>query len=45
MEKKVITISKDTHNAVKSYCKKNGWVMSSFVDRLLKDHVNGKNTR
>lgn len=45
MERKVIVVSKATHDQVKEFCKKHHLVMSSYVDRLLKDHVNGKNTR
>lgn len=38
-EKKVIPIDKKIHDLLKSYCKKNGFVIKSLVEKLIKDEL------
>ena len=36
---KLVRVSEDTHKELKDLCKSNGWFMSAFVDRLLKEGI------
>jgi hypothetical protein len=38
-DRKILVVSKDTHNKVKDYCKKKGIIMAVFVDNLIKDAI------
>ena len=45
MEKKkygMIQLDVDVHNALKEYCKKQGFIMSAFVNNLIKKSIKGK---
>ena len=42
MEIKNLKIRKEFHKILKDYCKKNGLVMSRFLEKLIKDKCNEK---
>jgi predicted phosphatase len=45
MEKKkygMLQLDADVHNALKQYCKSQGYIMSAFVNNLIKKAIKGK---
>jgi len=39
---KMLQLSEETHQILKQYCSHHGFIMSSFVSALIKQHIKGK---
>ena len=44
IEKKVIPIDKKLHEELKAYCKNNGYIIKTFVEKIIKNELS-KNIR
>ena len=38
----MLQIKKETHTILKTYCEENGFKMGSFVEKLIRKHINSE---